>query len=78
MTQQPMLVTPGFECWKTKEAKVGKGVPEAWGDWLERAITWEAVTSLMLIEAGANIVVLRHPESLRRTRDAINDLMRKE
>ena len=75
MTQFPMMVTPGEECWKAKESKVGEGVPEAWGDWLERAITWETVTSVMLIESGADIVVLRHPESLRRTREAIEDLI---
>jgi len=74
MTQMPMLVTPGEECWKTKEAKVGVDVPKTWGDWLERSITWETLTSVMLIEAGADIVTLRHPESLRRTRDAIEDL----
>jgi acetyl-CoA decarbonylase/synthase complex subunit delta len=77
MTQMPMLVTPGEECWKTKEAKVGDDVPEEWGDWRERAITWESLTSVMLIESGADIVVLRHPESLRRTRQAIQDLMGK-
>jgi acetyl-CoA decarbonylase/synthase complex subunit delta len=33
MTQQPMIVTPGEEGWKVKEAKVGEGVPAAWGDW---------------------------------------------
>jgi len=75
MTQQPMLVTPGEECWKAKESKVGKGVPEGWGDWRERAINWESLTAVMLIESGANIVVLRHPESVRRTRAAIEDLM---
>jgi acetyl-CoA synthase len=74
MTQMPMLVTPGEECWKAKESKVGSGVPEEWGDWQERAISWETLTSVMLIESGANIVVLRHPESLKRTREAINDL----
>ncbi len=74
MTQLPMLVTPGEECWKTKEAKVGDGVPETWGDWLERAINWETLTSVMLIESGANIVVLRHPESMQRTRLAIDNL----
>jgi len=78
MTQMPMLVTPGEECWKAKEAKVGEGVPEEWGDWRERAITWETVTSVMLVESGANIVVLRHPESLKRTREAIADLSNKE
>ena len=75
MTQQPMIVTPGFEAWKTKEAKVGEGVPEAWGDWKSRAINWETITSTALVEAGADIVVLRHPESLRRVKDAINSLV---
>ncbi|MFN2277207.1 MAG: acetyl-CoA decarbonylase/synthase complex subunit alpha/beta [Candidatus Promineifilaceae bacterium] len=74
MTQLPMIVTPGEECWKTKEAKVGEGVPEEWGQWCERAITWETVTATMLIESGADIVVLRHPESAKRVHMAIEDL----
>lgn len=78
MTQMPMLVTPGEECWKAKEAKVGTGVPEEWGDWRERGISWETITAVMLIESGANIVVLRHPESLNRTRIAIEDLANKD
>jgi acetyl-CoA synthase len=75
MTQFPMLVTPGEECWKAKESKVGEGVPSAWGDWKDRAITWETLTAIMLVESGADILVLRHPESVRRTRSTINDLM---
>ncbi|MCA9971963.1 MAG: acetyl-CoA decarbonylase/synthase complex subunit delta [Anaerolineales bacterium] len=75
MTQLPMIVTPGEECWKTKEAKVGDGVPAAWGAWPERAVTWETLTATMLIESGANMVVLRHPDSVRRVRLAIDDLM---
>jgi acetyl-CoA decarbonylase/synthase, CODH/ACS complex subunit delta len=74
MTQFPMIVTPGFEAWKTKEAKVGEGVPEAWGDWLNRAIHWETLTAMTLLEAGADILVLRHPESLKRLKAAIADL----
>jgi len=75
MTQYPMLVTPGEECWKTKESKVGKGVPEAWGDWETRAIAWETTTAIMLAESCADLIVLRHPESVRRTKEAIDDLM---
>jgi acetyl-CoA decarbonylase/synthase complex subunit delta len=75
MTQLPMIVTPGEECWKTKESKVGEGVPEEWGAWAERAITWETLTASMLIESGADAVVLRHPESARRVQQAIDDLM---
>lgn len=77
MTQLPMLVTPGFEAWKTKEAKVNVGVPEAWGDWLGRSINWETLTAISLLEAGADIIVLRHPESIRRVKSAIADLMAK-
>jgi CO dehydrogenase/acetyl-CoA synthase delta subunit len=75
MTQLPMIVTPGFEAWKTKESKVGEGVPEAWGDWTERAITWETLTAVALVESGADILVLRHPESVKRVRRTIDELM---
>jgi acetyl-CoA decarbonylase/synthase complex subunit delta len=74
MTQLPMIVTPGEEAWKTKEAKVGSGVPEEWGAWQERAITWETLTAVMLIESGANIVTLRHPEAVQRVQLAIDEL----
>lgn len=75
MTQLPMLVTPGFEAWKTKEAKVGNGVPEEWGDWMARAIHWETLTAVTLLESGADILVLRHPESVRRVSQALDELM---
>jgi acetyl-CoA decarbonylase/synthase complex subunit delta len=75
MTQLPMIVTPGFEAWKTKEAKVGTGVPESWGDWKERSINWETLTAIALLEAGADILVLRHPDSIQRVKAAILDLM---
>jgi acetyl-CoA decarbonylase/synthase complex subunit delta len=75
MTQLPMIVTPGYETWKTKESKVGEGVPAAWGDWVKRAIYWETLTAVTLLESGANIVVLRHPESVKQVKAAIDELM---
>jgi acetyl-CoA decarbonylase/synthase, CODH/ACS complex subunit delta len=75
MTQMPLMVTPGFEAWKTKEAKVGEGVPAGWGEWAERAVNWETLTSVSLIEAGADIVVVRHPETIQRLHQAIAGLM---
>src|SRR5512136_2727896 len=75
MTQQPMIVCVGAETWKTKESKVGEGVPAAWGDWRERAINWETMTAMALIESGADVLVLRHPESVKRVKAAIADLM---
>jgi acetyl-CoA decarbonylase/synthase complex subunit delta len=75
MTQFPLVVHPGFEAWKAKEAKVDEGVPDAWGDWADRAINWETLTAVALIEAGADVVALRHPETIRRVRGAIDQLM---
>jgi acetyl-CoA decarbonylase/synthase complex subunit delta len=75
MTQLPMIVTPGFEAWKAKESKVGEGVPEAWGDWQRRAINWETLTAITLVESGADIIVLRHPDSVANVKKAIAELM---
>ncbi|HLF26270.1 MAG TPA: acetyl-CoA decarbonylase/synthase complex subunit delta [Anaerolineae bacterium] len=75
MTQQPMIVTPGEEAWKAKESKVGEGVPETWGDWQRRAVNWETLTAGSLIQAGADVVVLRHPESLQRVKALLGSLM---
>ena len=75
MTQLPMIVTTGYEAWKTKESKVGEGVPESWGEWEDRGINWETLTSITLLESGADILVLRHPESIKRVKTAIDSLM---
>ena len=77
MTQQPMIVTPGEEAWKSKESKVGEGVPVSWGDWKRRAIYWETLTASSLIHAGADVVVLYHPESLKRLKLMVAGLMNK-
>jgi acetyl-CoA decarbonylase/synthase complex subunit delta len=75
MTQLPMMVTVGYEAWRQKESKVGDDVPEAWGEWEERALNWEALTAAALVESAADIVVLRHPESVRRIHKMIDQLM---
>ena len=75
MTQQPMLVDPGAEAWKVKESKVGEGVPESWGDWQNRALEWEALTASSLVHSGADILVLRHPETLKRVKAMIDALL---
>lgn len=75
MTQSPMLVTPGEEAWRVKEAKVGTDVPAAWGDWEERAINWETLTASALVESGASILVMRHPEAVARIKKMTQQLM---
>jgi len=61
MTQMPIIANLGGECWKTRQAKESK----------EQGILWEGMTALSLLLAGANILVLRHPETLRLIREII-------
>ncbi len=75
MTQQPMLVTPGEEAWRVKEAKVGTDVPAMWGDWAERAVYWETTTAAALVESGANVLVMRHPTAVKRIQEMTGKLM---
>jgi acetyl-CoA decarbonylase/synthase complex subunit delta len=74
MTQLPMIVIVGKEAWRQKEAKVDEGVPGAWGDWKERAVNWETVTAATLVESAADILVLRHPESVERIHKMLDEL----
>jgi CO dehydrogenase/acetyl-CoA synthase delta subunit len=60
-TQMPMVADVAAECWKTKEAKTNK----------EQGVLWEGMTTLSLLLAGANLVILRHPETLKLVRDTI-------
>lgn len=75
MTQQPMVLRIGEEAWRAKETKVSEGVPEAWGDWNRRSLLWEAITAETLLQAGADIMVLRHPESIGTIKRTIARLM---
>jgi acetyl-CoA decarbonylase/synthase complex subunit delta len=74
MTQSPMLVTPGEEAWRVKEARVSDGIPAAWGDFEERAINWETLTASALVESGADVLVMRHPQAVGRLKKMVNAL----
>ncbi len=78
MTQLPFFCTAGYESWRQKESKVVEGVPESWGDFGRRAVAWETATAMALLTAGADILVLRHPEAIRRMVTVIDRLMAKE
>ncbi len=73
--QQPMIVTAGYEAWRAKETRTGEGVPAEWGDWRTRSLLWEANTAVTLLETGADIVVLRHPDAIPLVKQAIAGLM---
>jgi acetyl-CoA decarbonylase/synthase complex subunit delta len=72
MLSCPVICLAGEEVWKTKEAKTLAAKEPAWGPEAERGINWEVATTLPLLLAGADVLVLRHPEALKRVRRQVN------
>ena len=70
-----MIITPGYECAKVKEYKAPeKDFPE-WGEINKRAAAWELSTAINLLYAGADIIILYHPEAALATKKTIFKLM---
>jgi len=59
--QMPIIADLAAESWKTKQARENK----------KQGILWESVAALSLLLAGANILVLRHPESCKLMKEVI-------
>jgi acetyl-CoA decarbonylase/synthase complex subunit delta len=72
--QVPMINNIGNEVWKCKEAGLGIEEEPTLGDPEKRPILMEAVAAVCFLMAGSNVVILRHPETVRLTR-AFIDLM---
>jgi acetyl-CoA decarbonylase/synthase complex subunit delta len=61
----PFVCFVAQESWRAKEAKV---------DHPEQGIMWEALTATALIQAGADLLVMRHPKAVEKTNTYINNL----
>jgi acetyl-CoA decarbonylase/synthase complex subunit delta len=72
--QVPMINNIGNEVWKCKEAGLGIEEAPTLGDPEKRAILMEAVAAVCYLMGGSDVVILRHPETVRLTR-AFIDLM---
>ncbi len=59
--QMPIIADLGSECAKTKQAKESE----------KQGLLWEGITAISLLLAGANIMVLRQPETCKLMREVI-------
>jgi acetyl-CoA decarbonylase/synthase, CODH/ACS complex subunit delta len=76
MAAMPMICNVGTESWRQKEAKVTENVPDGWGDNERRAIMWEEITAIAMLNAGADIITLRHPRTVETIKTAIDKLIK--
>jgi len=75
--QFPILCNMAREVWKTKEAKTSTAEAPSLGDAKKRGVLMEAATATILLLAGADVLVMRHPEAIKLVREMISDLMAK-
>jgi acetyl-CoA decarbonylase/synthase complex subunit delta len=72
--QPPMLGDVGMYVWKIKETQAPvEAIPE-WGSLEERGILWEAATASALLLAGAELLILRHPQAAAAVEKFIEEL----
>lgn len=75
--QFPIICNMAKEVWKTKEAKAKAEDAPTFGDARKRGILMEAVTAVTLLLAGADVLVMRHPEAIKLVREMNGDFMAK-
>ncbi|HUW20086.1 MAG TPA: acetyl-CoA decarbonylase/synthase complex subunit delta [Sedimentisphaerales bacterium] len=74
MMAMPVICDVGYEAWRAKEAKLAD-VP-GWGDVKDRGPMWEAVTAICLLQAGADIIRMRHPRAVAIVKNFISQIWR--
>ena len=62
----PFICFVGQEAWRAKESKVN----------LEQGIAWEIITATSLIQAGADLLVMRYPKAIEKVNNFIETLYR--
>ncbi|MEW6100855.1 MAG: acetyl-CoA decarbonylase/synthase complex subunit delta [Candidatus Omnitrophota bacterium] len=74
----PFICFVGQESWRAKEAKVSSAEFPEGGPESERGIMWEVVTAASLLQAGSDILVMRHPLAIEKVNKYIESLVIKK
>jgi len=72
--QFPFICNIAKEVWKTKEAAIPAEEDPKLGDAKKRGILLEAMSAMVLLLAGGDILIMRHPEAIKLVREMIAEL----
>jgi acetyl-CoA decarbonylase/synthase complex subunit delta len=75
--QFPIICNIAKETWKTKEAKISEKDDPTMGDAKKRGILLEAMSAMIILMAGADVLIMRHPAAIKLVREMIADLTAK-
>ncbi len=72
MMAMPVICDVGYESWRAKEAKLTDA--PGWGDAKDRGPMWEATTAICLLQAGVDIIRMRHPKAVVTVKSFIDQI----
>ncbi len=72
--QFPLICNIAKEVWKTKEVHIPTEEDPKLGDTKKRGILMEAMSAMVLLLGGADVLIMRHPEAIRLIREMIAEL----
>lgn len=72
MMAMPVICDVGYESWRAKEAKIADA--PGWGEAADRGPMWEAATAICLLQAGVDIIRMRHPRAVATVKNFINQV----
>jgi len=70
----PQICDIGGEVWRIKEATVDDDVLPGWGKLKDRGPSWEATCAGVYLQAGADILIMAHPEAMENIKNTIAKL----
>ncbi len=73
--QFPIINYAGQEVWKVKECKQTNAEAPQLGDQKTRGILMESVTAVSLLLAGSDLLILRHPETVKLVKSYIQEML---
>jgi acetyl-CoA decarbonylase/synthase complex subunit delta len=72
--QFPLICNVGREVWKAKETKITEAEDPKLGDAGKRGILLEAMSAMCLLVAGADVLIMRHPEAIKLIKEMATEL----
>ena len=75
--QFPVICNIGKEVWRAKEVKIAEKEEAKLGDARKRGILMEAISAMVLLLAGADVLIMRHPEAIKLVQEMIAELTAK-
>ncbi|MFA5451749.1 MAG: acetyl-CoA decarbonylase/synthase complex subunit delta [Dehalococcoidales bacterium] len=72
--QMPIICNVAREVWKTKEAKIPAIDAPELGNEETRGILLEAVSAMILLLAGGDVMIMRHPKAIALVKEIIGEL----